>query len=154
MKGALPRRSLKKIDHDHVCITDRCDGDHVDIFDSSAISCLNYCAVEIDRSSRWHQVDKSRFAKKWALELEELHARHGINATAEFRDAIGIGRKRAIQVLEFFDRVGYTRRICQGRIVRADSGWRESAWVTDRKACASGGAAGLQTRWETSSVSR
>lgn len=29
----------------------------------------------------------------------------------EFRDALGIGRKRAIQILEFFDRVGFTRRI-------------------------------------------
>lgn len=29
----------------------------------------------------------------------------------EFRDALGIGRKRAIQILEFFDRVGLTRRI-------------------------------------------
>jgi selenocysteine-specific elongation factor len=27
-----------------------------------------------------------------------------------FRDHTGLGRKRAIQVLEFFDRVGYTRR--------------------------------------------
>jgi selenocysteine-specific elongation factor len=31
-----------------------------------------------------------------------------INAAA-FRDATGLGRKRAIQVLEFFDRLGYTR---------------------------------------------
>jgi selenocysteine-specific elongation factor len=29
---------------------------------------------------------------------------------AAFRDRIGIGRKVAIQILEFFDRVGYTRR--------------------------------------------
>ena len=28
-----------------------------------------------------------------------------------FRDALGIGRKRAIQILEFFDRLGFTRRI-------------------------------------------
>jgi len=30
---------------------------------------------------------------------------------ASFRDASGLGRKRAIQVLEFFDRVGFTRRV-------------------------------------------
>jgi len=30
---------------------------------------------------------------------------------ASFRDATGLGRKRAIQLLEFFDRVGYTREI-------------------------------------------
>lgn len=29
----------------------------------------------------------------------------------KFRDQIGIGRKRAIQILEFFDRIGFTRRI-------------------------------------------
>ena len=30
---------------------------------------------------------------------------------APFRDRIGVGRKVAIQILEFFDRIGYTRRI-------------------------------------------
>jgi selenocysteine-specific elongation factor len=64
--------------------------------------------------------------QQWARELQDLYARQGIVATAEFRDAVGIGRKRAIQVLEFFDRVGYTRRIPQGRIVRADSGWHQT----------------------------
>ena len=34
---------------------------------------------------------------------------------AAFRDATQLGRKRAIQVLEFFDRVGYTRRIGSGQ---------------------------------------
>lgn len=33
---------------------------------------------------------------------------------AVFRDRIGCGRKRAIQILEFFDRVGYTRRTGSG----------------------------------------
>ena len=33
---------------------------------------------------------------------------------ADFRDLIGGGRKRAIQILEFFDRVGFTRRIGAG----------------------------------------
>ena len=34
---------------------------------------------------------------------------------ADFRDIIGGGRKRAIQILEFFDRVGYTRRVGEGK---------------------------------------
>ena len=42
---------------------------------------------------------------------------------ARFRDAIGVGRKRAIQILEFFDRVGYTRRTHNARVLRADSSW-------------------------------
>jgi selenocysteine-specific elongation factor len=33
----------------------------------------------------------------------------GAVGAAAFRDATGVGRKRAIQILEFFDRVGYTR---------------------------------------------
>ncbi len=32
-------------------------------------------------------------------------------AAAQFRDATGLGRKRSIQILEFFDRAGYTRRL-------------------------------------------
>jgi len=35
----------------------------------------------------------------------------GVARAASFRDRIGVGRKVAIQILEFFDRVGYTRRI-------------------------------------------
>jgi selenocysteine-specific elongation factor len=42
---------------------------------------------------------------------------------AEFRDAIGLGRKRTIQILEFFDRVGYTRRVRDTHLLRTDSAW-------------------------------
>jgi selenocysteine-specific elongation factor len=41
---------------------------------------------------------------------------------ADYRDAIGLGRKRTIQILEFFDRVGYTRRVRDWRILRSDRG--------------------------------
>ena len=44
---------------------------------------------------------------------------------ARYRDAIGVGRKRAIQILEFFDRAGYTRRTRNARVLRADSSWHE-----------------------------
>ena len=40
-----------------------------------------------------------------------LRPRHGELRAAVFRDRTGLGRKRAIQVLEFFDRIGFTRRI-------------------------------------------
>ena len=46
----------------------------------------------------------------------------GLNA-AVFRDATGLGRKRAIQILEFFDRVGYTRRVRDTHVLRADSAY-------------------------------
>lgn len=65
------------------------------------------------------------------LELRDaLHAvetRDGVIQVAQYRDAIGVGRKRTIQILEFFDRVGYTRRAGMGRIVRADHSMFESA---------------------------
>jgi selenocysteine-specific elongation factor len=36
---------------------------------------------------------------------------NGAIEAAAYRDAIGLGRKRTVQILEFFDRVGYTRRV-------------------------------------------
>jgi selenocysteine-specific elongation factor len=49
-------------------------------------------------------------------------ALHGAARAAEFRDAIygdgGGGRKVAIQILEFFDRVGYTRRVRDEHLLR------------------------------------
>ncbi len=38
-------------------------------------------------------------------------AEDGVARAAPFRDCIAVGRKVAIQILEFFDRVGYTRRV-------------------------------------------
>lgn len=46
---------------------------------------------------------------------------------ATFRDATGLGRKRAIQVLEFFDRVGYTRRVRNSHLVRPNASWPDPA---------------------------
>ncbi len=54
----------------------------------------------------------------------ELMASHGAARAAEFRDRIGTGRKVAIQILEFFDRVGYTRRVRDDHVPRRDNPWR------------------------------
>ncbi|WP_426234323.1 selenocysteine-specific translation elongation factor [Pseudomonas sp. TWP3-2] len=43
-----------------------------------------------------------------------------IQVTA-FRDALGLGRKRSIQILEYLDRLGLTRRIGDRRQIRLDS---------------------------------
>jgi selenocysteine-specific elongation factor len=43
-----------------------------------------------------------------------------------FRDAAGIGRKRAIQILEFFNRVGYTRRVGNIHMIRPNVVWSYS----------------------------
>lgn len=50
-------------------------------------------------------------------------APNGDVSAAAYRDATGLGRKRAIQVLEFFDRVGYTRRHRDAHLLRVDSRW-------------------------------
>jgi selenocysteine-specific elongation factor len=70
-----------------------------------------------------------------------LSEEHGALNAARYRDALGLGRKRTIQILEFFDRVGYTRRIRDSHVLRSDSRW-DGPW----KAHAPGGAAGLQTQ--------
>jgi selenocysteine-specific elongation factor len=54
----------------------------------------------------------------------ELSSLHGAARAAEFRDRIGTGRKLAIQILEFFDRAGYTHRVRDDHIVRRDNPWR------------------------------
>ena len=58
--------------------------------------------------------------------LKELVHNGGEVQAAEYRDAIGLGRKRTVQILEFFDRVGYTRRIHEARVLRADSSWLDA----------------------------
>ena len=73
-----------------------------------------------------------------------LAREHGDVNAARYRDAVGLGRKRAIQILEFFDRIGYTRRVHNTHVLRADSGW---------KVHAPGGAAGLQTQKGASDAS-
>ena len=40
---------------------------------------------------------------------------------AAFRDMLGIGRKRSVQILEYFDRIGLTRRVGDQRYIRSDS---------------------------------
>ncbi|MCL5059210.1 MAG: selenocysteine-specific translation elongation factor [Candidatus Thermoplasmatota archaeon] len=56
-------------------------------------------------------------ARLAALVQELEHAR-GETRAAEFRDRSGLSRKRAVQVLEFFDRMGYTRRVREAHRLR------------------------------------
>jgi len=53
----------------------------------------------------------------------EARKNDGKLAAAPFRDVTALGRKRAIQVLEFFDRVGYTRFHRDLHVMRTDSRW-------------------------------
>ena len=61
-------------------------------------------------------------AKLAGIVAELARDEGGVDAAA-FRTRIGIGRKRSIQILEFFDRVGYTRRLASGRVLRSGAGW-------------------------------
>jgi selenocysteine-specific elongation factor len=63
--------------------------------------------------------------RELARMVKRLVDEHGAMDAAHFRDAIGVGRKRTIQILEFFDRVGYTRRTRNARVLRVDSSWHD-----------------------------
>ena len=53
-----------------------------------------------------------------ARRVAELNASEGCARAAPLRDQIGGGRKVAIHILEFFDRIGYTRRVRDTHILR------------------------------------
>ncbi|MDH5856362.1 selenocysteine-specific translation elongation factor [Lampropedia aestuarii] len=80
---------------------------------------------KLSRQGRLHQVVKDLFYTPTAIERLQaiastiaqqspqlaIEARH-------FRDATALGRKRAIQVLEYFDRSGFTRRVRDSHVLR------------------------------------
>lgn len=74
-----------------------------------------------------HQVVKDLYypldamSKLAALARGIAAAHQGEVVAAAFRDATGLGRKRAIQVLEHFDRIGLLRRVGDVHRVRTDS---------------------------------
>jgi len=91
------------------------------------------CA-KLARQGALHQVVKDLFYASGRMdELAALLARLAAEArqaggpgavpAAAFRDATGLGRKRAIQLLEYFDRVGYTRRVRDAHLIRPDAHW-------------------------------
>ena len=51
-------------------------------------------------------------------DLAALNQRDGCARAASLRDEIGGGRKVAIHILEFFDRIGYTRRVRDTHVSR------------------------------------
>lgn len=56
-----------------------------------------------------------------AKQLLEMERQAGVIRAASFRDHIHLGRKRSIQLLEHFDRIGLTRRFGNERKIRSDS---------------------------------
>ena len=73
-----------------------------------------------------HQVVKDLYYPPAAMArlsttARTLAAAHGEVSAAAFRDATQLGRKRAIQVLEYFDRIGLLRRVGDTHKLRSDS---------------------------------
>ncbi|WP_322103064.1 selenocysteine-specific translation elongation factor [Paraburkholderia sp. J41] len=86
---------------------------------------------KLARLGRTYQVVRDLFYDRDAMQtLARVIARiadeqGGTVSAAAFRDATELGRKRAIQILEFFDRVGYTRFHREKHLLRADSRMQE-----------------------------
>lgn len=78
------------------------------------------------RLGQVHQVVRDLFytdamLRRLATMLLQLAAQNEVIQVTAFRDAVGLGRKRSIQILEYFDRIGLTRRFGDKRHVRLDS---------------------------------
>ncbi|SFU53116.1 selenocysteine-specific translation elongation factor [Halomonas korlensis] len=85
---------------------------------------LTACA----RLGRLYQVRKDHFyldtaVRDMAAIIQRLEAQHGTVRCADFRDRIATGRKLAIHILEFFDSLGYTRRVRDERVIRQADLW-------------------------------
>ncbi|MDO5691626.1 MAG: selenocysteine-specific translation elongation factor [Pseudomonadota bacterium] len=82
--------------------------------------------ARLARRGELHQIVKDLYYPPATLQraaalARQVAAEHsGDVLAAQFRDATGLGRKRAIQILEYFDRVGLTRRVGDVHKLRAD----------------------------------
>jgi selenocysteine-specific elongation factor len=110
------------------------------------------------------KIGESRFLLPVAMRrlgeiTEEVahESQSGLVTAAVFRDRSGIGRNLAIEVLEFFDRIKFTRRVGNGReVLRSaadtfslpdpNSDASAPTGMTDGKESHPGGAPGLQIR--------
>jgi selenocysteine-specific elongation factor len=82
--------------------------------------------ARLARRGELHQVVKDLYYPETSMRRLAAIARavgegrDGDVPAAAFRDATGLGRKRAIQILEYFDRIGLTRRVGDTHKLRAD----------------------------------
>lgn len=86
---------------------------------------------KLARLGQVHQVVRDLFypeatIRQMAAMLLHLASDDPVVQVAAFRDVLGIGRKRSVQVLEYFDRIGLTRRMGDRRQVRADNALAQS----------------------------
>jgi len=82
--------------------------------------------ARLARRGELHQVVKdlyypeSTMAQLAHRARQAAHGQGGEVQAAHFRDVTGLGRKRAIQILEYFDRIGFTRRVGDTHKLRSD----------------------------------
>ncbi|WP_338802843.1 selenocysteine-specific translation elongation factor [Pseudomonas sp. RSB 5.4] len=81
---------------------------------------------KLARLGLMHQVVRDLFLsdgqrQRMADILLQLEQENPSIQVTTFRDALGLGRKRCIQYLEYFDRLGLTRRIGESRVIRHDN---------------------------------
>ncbi|KFZ38959.1 translation elongation factor [Shewanella mangrovi] len=75
--------------------------------------------------------------------LRQHFAEHEVLETAEFKDMVGMGRKVSIQMLEFLDRSGFTRRkyrsnsreLRDGELFTMTEEWRKNIGVEPTRDC-------------------
>ena len=84
---------------------------------------MRHLLQKLARQGKLYQVVRDLFylpesVAQLATMVQELEHVSGETRAAEFRDRSGLSRKRAVQVLEFFDRVGYTRRVREAHRLR------------------------------------
>ncbi|WP_044873926.1 selenocysteine-specific translation elongation factor [Pseudomonas sp. LFM046] len=87
---------------------------------------MRLLARKLARLGLLHQVVKDLFYPDDTIHqlttlARQLQNEQGTIKAAAWRDRIRIGRKRSIQLLEYFDRIGFTRRIGDQRKIREDS---------------------------------
>ena len=87
---------------------------------------LRLTLARLARQGELHQVVKDLYYPPPTLAAlarlaRAVAQRDGEVRAASFRDATGLGRKRAIQILEYFDRVGLLRRVGDRHRLRADT---------------------------------
>lgn len=73
------------------------------------------------RKDHFFPLTSMRALAEVALAIE---AEHGSIVAREYRDRVNVGRKLAIQQLEYFDRIGFTRRVRDMRRIRRPDMWR------------------------------
>ncbi|MBV1879441.1 MAG: selenocysteine-specific translation elongation factor [Pseudomonadales bacterium] len=78
---------------------------------------IKYGLVTRPTKNRFFLPEAITTLKKIAIELADKN-KNGHFTVIEFRDHSGIGRNLSIQILEFFDQTGFTRRLADHRIIQ------------------------------------